>query len=153
MSEGRAAPFAGAAENGAAAKSQELAVTAEKREEHLERAPVAVSAFASSSRDQADPGARLRAAAAAGRTAEVQDLLQHGAPVDAPDAAGNTALMQAVQSDHPAVAAALRRHGASLDHRNHAGQSARDMAKATGDPALDRAIGLRPQDLRRPQPG
>jgi hypothetical protein len=131
-------------ESGAAAKSQELVVTAEKREAHLERVPVAVSAFTSSARDHADPGARLRAAAAAGRTAEVQDLLRQGAPVDAPDAAGDTALMQSIQSDHAATAAALRRHGASLDHRNQAGESARDMAKALNDAKLDQAIGLGP---------
>jgi hypothetical protein len=131
-------------EGGAAAKSQELVVTAEKREAHLERVPLAVSAFTSSERDQADPGARLRAAAAAGHTGEVQDLLQHGAPVDAPDAAGDTALMQSIQSDHPATAAALRRHGASLDHRNQAGESARDMAKARNDEKLDQALGLGP---------
>ena len=131
-------------ESGAVAKSQELVVTAEKREEHLERVPLAVSAFTSSAHDQADPGAKLRAAAAAGRTGEVQDLLQHGAPVDAPDAAGDTALMQSIQSDHVTTAATLRRHGASLDHRNQAGESARDMAKARNDAKLDQALGLGP---------
>lgn len=131
-------------EREASDNTAELVVTGEKRQAHIERVPVAVSAFTSSARDQADPGFRLRAAAAAGRTAEVQDLLRQGAPVDAPDVAGNTALMQSIQSDHPAAAAALRRHGASLDHRNQAGESARDMAKARNDAKLDQALGLSP---------
>src|SRR5207249_1021680 len=43
------------------------------------------------------PAARLRAAAAAGRTAEVGALLAQGVPVDAPDADGETALMESIQ--------------------------------------------------------
>jgi len=91
-----------------------------------------------------DQAARLRAAAAAGRTADIEALLAQGVPVDAADAAGDTALMASIQSDHPSAAAALRRHGASLDHKNHAGESARDMAAERGDAALDQAIGLGP---------
>jgi cytoskeletal protein RodZ len=101
------------------------------------------------------PAVRLRAAAAAGRTAEVEALLAHGVPVDAVDANGDTALMKSIQADQPAVAALLRRQGASLDLRNHAGETARDMARAKGDAALDQAIGPGPQvDLpsARPQP-
>jgi hypothetical protein len=92
----------------------------------------------------ADPAARLRAASTAGRTAEMEALLAQGIPVDAPDADGNTALMNSIRADHPAAAALLRRHGASLDHRNHAGESARDMATAKGDAALNQAISLDP---------
>ena len=91
-----------------------------------------------------DQAAGLRAAAATGRTAEVQALLARGVPVDAPDAAGNTALMNSIRADQPAAAAILRRHGASLDRRNDAGESARDMATAKGDAALDQALGLAP---------
>ena len=91
-----------------------------------------------------DRAARLRAAAAAGRATEVEALLDQGAPVDAPDGAGDTALMKSIQADHPAAAAVLRRHGANLDHRNHAGESARDIARSKNDPDLDQAIGLRP---------
>jgi hypothetical protein len=91
-----------------------------------------------------DQSARLRAAAAAGRTAEVVDLLKQGAPVDAPDAAGDTALIKSIEANHPAAAAALRRHGASLDHKNHAGESARDIATAKDDAQLNQAIGLGP---------
>jgi ankyrin repeat protein len=93
---------------------------------------------------QPDRGAALRAAAAGGRSSEVEALLTQGAPVDAPDAAGDTALMKSVQAGQPAVAALLRRHGASLDRRNHAGENARDMATRKGDPALDEALGLAP---------
>jgi ankyrin repeat protein len=88
--------------------------------------------------------ARLRAAAAAGRTAEMDALLAQGVPVDAPDADGDTALMNSIQADQPAAAALLRRHGASLDRRNQAGESARDMAAAKGDAEINQAIGLGP---------
>ena len=91
-----------------------------------------------------DQAARLRAAAAYGRTAEMEPLLAQGALVDVPDAEGNTALMVAIQAGQPAAAALLRRYGASLDRRNRAGLSARDMATAADDPALDQAIGLNP---------
>jgi hypothetical protein len=91
-----------------------------------------------------DPAARLRAAAAAGRTGELAKLLGQGVPVDAADDAGDTALMKSVRADHPAAAALLRRHGASLDRTNQAGESARDLAAGKGDPALNRAIGIVP---------
>jgi hypothetical protein len=120
----------------------ELVVTGVKRESRRSSSPGAISAFAGRLRDAVDPGARLRAASADGRVADVERLLKHGAPTDAPDAEGDTALMKSIQADHPAVAALLRRSGASLDRRNQAGESARDMARAIGDPALDRAIGL-----------
>lgn len=91
-----------------------------------------------------DRGASLRAAAAAGRITDAQALLDQGAPVDAPDADGDTALMKSIRADHPAVAGLLRRHGASLDRENRASESARDLATAKDDPALSRAIGLEP---------
>ena len=91
-----------------------------------------------------DPAARLRAAAAAGRIADVAALLDSGVPIDTPDDEGDTALMQSVRADHPAAAAFLRRRGASLDHKNRAGESARDIAAEKGDAALNRAIGVAP---------
>ncbi len=91
-----------------------------------------------------DEAARLRAAAAAGRTEEMEALLAQNVPVDAPDTDGETALMKSIQADQPAVAALLHRHGASLDRKNHAGDSARDMATAKGDAALNQALGLKP---------
>lgn len=92
---------------------------------------------------EADASARLRAAAASGRTDQVGALLAGGLAVDAPDANGDTALMLSVRGGHPATAALLRRHGAGLDVRNHAGESARDMAAELDDPRMDRALGLR----------
>jgi len=108
-------------------------VTSQKRAANVMARP-APSAFP-------ELGDRLRAAAAAGRTGEVETLLTQGAPVDATDADGNTAL---VQADRPAAAAALKRHGASLERRNKAGESARDMAASVDDAALNQALGLPP---------
>jgi hypothetical protein len=100
--------------------------------------------FVTSPRAAARAAAKLRAAAAAGRTAELSALLDQGVPVDAPDADGETALMKSIQADQPAAAALLRRKGASLDRRNHEGDSARDMAAAMEDAEIDRALGLEP---------
>ena len=86
--------------------------------------------------------ARLHAAAAAGRLAELTALLAQGTPVDAPDSDGETALMKSIQANRPAAAALLRRHGASLDRTNRAGVSARDMATSIDDPELNRALDL-----------
>ncbi|MGZ5927092.1 MAG: hypothetical protein ACXWLJ_10470 [Rhizomicrobium sp.] len=93
----------------------------------------------------ANPGfEELRAAAGAGRTAEVQSLLDRHVPVDSADARGETALMKSVRADQPATAALLIRYGASLDRKNNAGFSARDLATEVDDPALKRALGLQP---------
>ena len=89
-----------------------------------------------------DKAARLRAAASAGRIAELRALLAEGAPVDAPDDDGETALMKSIRANHPAAAALLRQHGADLDVKNNAGASAREMATSMGDPELNRALGL-----------
>ncbi len=107
-------------------------------------APAPLSRFESAAGLRSDPASRLRAAAAAGLAAEVATLLEQGAPVDAPDAEGDTALIKSTRADQPAVAALLRRHGASLDRRNHAGESARDLATAQDDAQLNRALGLGP---------
>ena len=85
---------------------------------------------------------QLRAAAAAGRTTEVQDLLNRQISVDAADADGETALMKSIRADQPPTAALLIRHGASLDKMNNAGLSARDLAAQINDPALNRALGI-----------
>lgn len=91
-----------------------------------------------------DPARRLRAAAAAGRTAEVEDLLAQGVVIDAPDADGDTALMKSVLAGRVKTAALLRRHGAGLDRKNRAGVSVRDVAAARRDADLDAAIGVEP---------
>ena len=72
----------------------------------------------------------------------METLLAEGAPVDAPDAQGRTALMESVEADQPAAAALLRSHGASLDRKDRAGVSARDRALAKDDPDLDQVLGL-----------
>ena len=122
----------------------EMVVTAEKRESPRRSVPAAVSAFTGRIRQVFDPGAQLRTAAAAGRTTDVERLLERGAPVDSADADGDTALMKSIKADRPAAAALLRRYGASLDQTNHAGESARDMARDKGDAELNQAIGLSP---------
>jgi hypothetical protein len=104
-------------------------------------APVSQAGIVPSAGSSPTPAAKLRAAAAAGRTAEVAALLAKGVPVDAADDDGSTALMKAIQADHPATAALLRRHGASPDLQNRTGASARDMATSIGDAALERALG------------
>ena len=116
----------------------ELVVTGSRREQGR----AASSAMRSSAGPPAAQAARLREAAAAGRSAEVTALLAQGVPVDASDDDGETALMKAIQADNPAAAALLRRRGASLDRKNHAGVSARDMATSIADPELNRALGL-----------
>ena len=97
-----------------------------------------------SARLTVDGASRLRAAAAAGRTADIDALLAQGVAVDAPDADGETALMKAIEAGRRAAAALLRRHGASLDLKNRAGASARDMAARLNDAELDQALGLAP---------
>jgi ankyrin repeat protein len=87
---------------------------------------------------------QLRAAAAAGRTIEVQELLNRQILVDVADPDGETALMKSIRADQPATAALLIQHGASLDKKNKAGFSARDLATQVNDPALNRALGLEP---------
>ena len=82
----------------------------------------------------------MRAAAAGGRTAEVEALLAQGVPVDAADGEGETALMKSVRANHPATAALLRRRGASLDHANKSGETVRDLAAAKADEQLDKAL-------------
>jgi hypothetical protein len=106
-----------------------------------------VAAQAPTARIQAAPagssaglGARLRAAAAAGRIVEVRELLAQGAPVDARDSDGETALMKSVRANQPQTAALLRRRGADPDLENRAGVSARQMAEAADNPVLERAL-------------
>lgn len=86
----------------------------------------------------------LRRAAAAGRMAEVQQLLDRHVPVDAADPEGETALMKSIRAGRREIAVLLIRHGASLDKKNHAGFSARDLAAQINDPALNHALGIDP---------
>lgn len=89
-----------------------------------------------------DAADNLRAAAAAGRTPEIELLLARGVAIDAADENGETALMKSIEADRRDAAAVLRRHGANLDLKNRAGVSARDMAAGKDDAELDQALGL-----------
>jgi len=120
----------------------EVVVTGEKRARTLSKVPMAVTVLTAPA--ASDQAVRLHAAAAAGRTDAVKALLRQGVPVELADADGNTALMKAVQANHPATAALLLRHGANLDRKNTAGESARDMAATVHDKALNQALGLEP---------
>lgn len=97
-----------------------------------------------------DEPSRLRDDAAAGRIADIEALLARGAPVDAADENGETALMKSIQAGQREAAALLRRHGASLDLKDRAGVSARDMATQKNDPALDQALGISPSGATPP---
>ena len=64
---------------------------------------------------QSDPGASLRAAAERGDAVAVSELIKSGAPLDAKDAAGQTALLLAVAGGRTAVAKALVEAGADIN--------------------------------------
>ena len=89
-----------------------------------------------------DEAAKLHAAAAAGRNAEIEALLAQGVPVDIPDPDGDTALMNSIKADRPETVALLRRHGASLSLKNRVGLTALDMIADKDDDALYKAVGL-----------
>jgi hypothetical protein len=110
-----------------------------QRREYAAPAPVIAGALQSKA---TDGPVRLRAAAAAGRTAEIEALLAQGVPVDAADETGETALMKSVAAGQRDAAALLRRHGANLDQKSRAGVSARDLAADKADADLDQALDL-----------
>jgi outer membrane protein assembly factor BamB len=84
----------------------------------LVRALVAVAlAWSAVSSPAADPGEALRAAAAAGKLAEVQALLDAGVPVDAPARHGNTALLFAAEKGHLDIVRLLVERGADVNAR------------------------------------
>lgn len=89
-----------------------------------------------------DKAAQLRAAAEAGRTAEIETLLAEGVPVDIADVDGETALMKSIEADRPDAAGVLHRHGASLSLKNRLGRSALDLVADKDDDALYKALGL-----------
>jgi hypothetical protein len=142
------APPAAPAMEAAAADSSAVVVTRGRA------GPLPATASARSAPSQAVVGstatapaasaARLREAAAAGRTGELTSLLDQGARIDDPDDKGETALMKSVRANQPDAAAVLLRRGANLDRKNHAGVSARAMAAAMGDPELNRVLELAP---------
>ena len=74
---------------------------------------VLAAACAPSPTDVVDPAAALREAAGRGDTAAVRTLLEQGAPVDARDDQGATALAPAERSGQREVASILRAAGAA----------------------------------------
>ena len=64
-----------------------------------------------------------------GALGTILDLLDSGAPIDATDADGDTALTAA--EVHPGTAIVLARHGADLSHRNSKGKTAYMIAAAS----------------------
>ena len=86
---------------------------------------VAVLALACSNPSGAnDPAAALREAAGRGDTAAVRALLEQGAPVDARDDQGATALVRAAYGNHVDAAALLVQAGADVDLADDTRQSA-----------------------------
>lgn len=88
-----------------------------------------------------------------GELAAARWLLEHGATVDAHDAAniGETALSVAVRGEHVDVVALLLAHGADPDIPGWMGQSARTRAAKRSDPTGRRiAELLRDRGGRRP---
>ena len=72
----------------------------------------------------ADPAAALREAAGRGDTAAVRALLDQGAPVDATDDRGATALVRAAYGNQVAAAALLVQAGADVNLQDDTRQSA-----------------------------
>ncbi|KQZ70316.1 ankyrin repeat domain-containing protein [Nocardioides sp. Root151] len=67
--------------------------------------------------------ALARDLARAGETTQLLEFLDHGLPVDATDAGGNTLLMLAAYHGHAATVSALVERGADVDQRNDRDQS------------------------------
>jgi len=84
----------------------------------------AACAPAPSPTDGADPAAALREAAGRGDTDAVRALLDQGAPVDARDDRGATALVRAAYGNQVAAAALLVQAGADVDLQDDTRQSA-----------------------------
>lgn len=86
------------------------------------------------------PGQHLLAAATSGQAAAVRDALAQGAPVDAADDAGRTALMLAARRGDAASVRLLLDAGAAPGRADRAGRTAADHARRAGHAALARTI-------------
>lgn len=71
-----------------------------------------------------------------GKTADLLEFLDHGLPVDAQDAEGNTALMLAAYHGHAATVQALVERGADVDLRNNRDQTPIAGALFKGEPEV-----------------
>jgi hypothetical protein len=82
----------------------------------------------------------------------VKAWLDRGAPIDGVDPldlAGQTALIAAIEGDHPEVVKLLARRGADLDVRDARGKSAPELARERRPHLL--AL-LAPEDEAEPEP-
>ena len=79
---------------------------------------------------------RLLDAAAAGQLEAVRQALADGAPVNAANAAGQTALMLAARRGDEALVRLLLAHGADRARTDPAGRTAADLARQQGHAAL-----------------
>jgi ankyrin repeat protein len=82
-----------------------------------------------------------------GRTAELLEFLDHGLPVDAADADGNTLLMLAAYHGHAETVGALVERGADVDLRNSRDQSAVAGALFKGEAEVVRTLVAAGADL------
>jgi ankyrin repeat protein len=85
---------------------------------------VVLAAACASPTEATDPAAALRDAANRGDTAAVRALLEQGAPVDARDDQGATALVRAAYGNYVDAAAVLVQAGADVDLQDDTQQSA-----------------------------
>src|SRR4051812_39012109 len=82
----------------------------------------------------ADLGPDLLAAARKGDARQVQELLDRGAPVNAADKNGRTALMAAASRGHADVVRVLLAKGAKTDARDKQGDTAYGLALLSTTP-------------------
>lgn len=84
--------------------------------------------------------APLHSAVAAQRLDIAEELLRHGADVNAAQADDFTPLHEAAQNGQVAMIDLLLRHGANLDARKSDGQTSLDVARAAGQQAAEVAL-------------
>ena len=85
--------------------------------------------------------------ARAGRTADLLEFIDHGYPVDAPDPAGNTALMLAAYHGQEETVEALLAQGADVNVRNDRDQSILAGALFKGEDAVAQRLVAAGADL------
>ena len=87
-----------------------------------------------------------------GRTAELLEFVDHGIPVDATDADGNTLLLLAAYHGRPETVDALIGRGADVDARNNRDQSPVAGALFKGEEAVVRSLVAAGADLEAGTP-
>ena len=103
--------------------------------------PVVLACVAATTTGSQDVDHDLRDQARAGQVEAVRSLLAAAAPdVDAPDAAGWTALMHAAAGGHDEIVEMLLEAGASVNRQNRQGQTALHLAAIHGRAASARRL-------------